>query len=190
MCRKDDRFGLSYAFDEGPNFHELIGIQSGSGLVQDEHFGVVDKRSSEAYTLAESFGKLSDGFVPLGSEARLDNHFFHTRGGRAVDARHKGKVFGDVQIRVQGVVLGQIPYFLLDVQWMIRHGKITDKGGARGLGEVPRDDLHQGAFPGAIGPQETHDLLVGNGEGYGIERFLLSVGFGEVFYLNRHRKRF
>ncbi len=179
-------FGLAYAFDEGANLYQLIGIQSGGGFVQDENFGVVEQGRSQAHALAVALGQLSNDLVAFWGQSRLRNHFFYTLGRCAVQAGHKMQILRDVEVRVQRIVFREVPYFLLDVQGVGTHFKTAHLRVPAGGRQITGQDFHQGTFTGAVGPQEAYNLAVGQVKGDGVQRFLFAVEFGEVGNADRH----
>ena len=127
---------MGQALDEGTDLDELIGVEAGGGLVQDEQFGVTDEGLRQADTLAIAFAQFADMFVPLGRETdEIYKIIYDLTIGQP---RHELKIFGDVHLLVEGIILRQIT----DRR---RHRDCTAVGFPK-----PHEDLHERRFAGSV----------------------------------------
>ena len=60
---EDDGVVAGEAVDQLADFDDLLGIEAGGGLVEDQDVGVVDDRLGEADALAVALGELADQLV-------------------------------------------------------------------------------------------------------------------------------
>ena len=67
---------LAVGADKFADFNELVRIETGGGLVQNQHFGVVDERLRDADTLFVTARQGPDFLVLLGGEAGALDDFF------------------------------------------------------------------------------------------------------------------
>jgi hypothetical protein len=60
MSAEDDGVVAGEAADQLAGFDDLLGVETGSGLVENQDLGVVDNRLRQADALAVAFGELAD----------------------------------------------------------------------------------------------------------------------------------
>src|SRR5690606_1023118 len=65
------QYGLfpSDVLDQFSDLNELVGVQTGGGLIQDQYLGVVEQGGGQAHPLPVALGELSDPFMGLGPQA-------------------------------------------------------------------------------------------------------------------------
>ncbi len=90
----------------------LIGIETCSGLVQNQYIWLVKQSLCHADTLPKPFGQLADGFVDNASEItqfdRGCDAFFLACGAHAAGVREKAEQAKGGHIRVQRPVFGEV----------------------------------------------------------------------------------
>src|SRR6187402_2013460 len=80
MGRKNDRLFLAHLPDQGSHFVFLVGIESISWLVEDQHRGIVNDRLRKAGAMTKSFRQRLDALVQNGTEkTHLDYAFDRAR---------------------------------------------------------------------------------------------------------------
>ncbi len=187
---EDDRLGPAHFLDQLPDLHDLVGVQSGRGLIEDEHLGIVDHRLGQADALAVALAKLSDALVFLGIEAAHAHHLGQALAdpaiGQALHACRETQVVEHGHVLVQWVVLRQIADVAADGLELAQHRPASDMDAARIRCEQAADHLHGGGLPGAVGTQETEHLTGPHHEADAIHRGLRAVALGEAFDADVH----
>jgi hypothetical protein len=122
----------------------------------------VQNRGREADALAEALGQLADRAVEHGLEARGRDRVVDRRLARRArqlsQPSHEVQVFRDQHLRVERVVLGEVPKAALGIAASLleRHA-VEPNGPGVGLEELG-DHPHGGGLPGAVRPEEADHL--------------------------------
>ena len=179
---EEDRLVLADLTDEGADFLELVGVEAGGGLVEDEHVGVVDERLSEADALLVALGELGDALVGFGGEACHADHLLHPVAGIGdlIDAGGEGEELADIHLHVERVLLGEVADVGADREGVVVDALSANQHVALGGGDEAGDDLHEGGFAGAVGAEEADDFAFFGGEADVVEGALLAVVFGDL----------
>src|SRR5690606_30634493 len=156
---------LSDVLDQFPDLYELVGVQAGGGLIQDQYLGIVEQGGGQAHPLPIALGELPDLFVGLGIQAGGPDDLLDPAFGDPICLGVEFQVFPDVHIQIQGVVLRQVADAPLYLPWGSFHIKTVDLCLSAVRFVVGGQNAHQGGFSGSIGPQKTHDLPLFYGEG-------------------------
>ena len=185
MGGEEHHFVAAGILDDGAYFFQLVGVETGGGLIKDEHLGVVDEGLCQAYALAVALGELADAFVALGGEANKLNHLFHTVLAvfKAIDAGREFEELTHVHVEVQGVVLRQIAYLAADFQGVVVDAVAADGGFALGWRDVASENLHEGGFAGTVGTEQTDHLTFLNSEADIVDSPLTVVDFSYIVNL-------
>jgi len=163
--------------DQRADLFELIGIKAAGGLIQDEHFGIVDHGLRQAHALAVAPAQLSDLLVLLTLKAHLTHHLLHAlaQALQLVDAPHELEVLPHVHLQVQRVVLRQVTHAPAHVHAGLAHIEPAHRGVPTGLGYVAGEHLHHGALAGAVRAEETDHLPFADLERHAVQRLLGAV---------------
>ena len=91
------------------------------------------------------------------------------------------EVFVDLHFRVEGRRFGQVADALLDFEGLFEDVEAGHVGRAGGGREEAGEDAHGGGLPGAVRPEEAHDLPFFHFEGDVVYRDSASVSLGQTF---------
>ena len=186
---EEDGFLLAEVRDEVADVDELVGVEAGSRLVEDEHQRVVHHGLGQADTLAVAFRQGTDFLVCLQAEARLVNHRLDAFVGgfafQLVHACHKLQVFAHVHVQIQRIVLGQVAHDALDGHRIVDDVVSVDARCARGGRDEAGDDFHQRRLACAVGAEQADDTFI-NRERHVIEGELFAVLLGDMVDFDGH----
>ena len=107
------------ALEQFADFDDLLGVEAGGGLVEDQDVGVVDDRLGEADALPVAFGELADQLVADVADGAAPDHFVDAPvdigGGDALQLADEGEVLGDLHFGVDRRRFRQVADALLDL---------------------------------------------------------------------------
>ena len=111
---ENDGFIFAHLADELADFQNLVGVEAGGGLVEDEHVGVVDEGLGQAHALPVALAERANLLVLLAAQAHATHQLGHA-GAQAGAAQpvHRAdefEVLVHVHIEVERVVLGQVAH--------------------------------------------------------------------------------
>ena len=156
---EDDGFFAADLFYQLPYFDNLVGVEAGGRLVEDEHFGVVDERLRQAHTLPVTLRKFSDFFVFLPLQAthvhHLTNLVFDACLFDALQPGYKIEIIQDGHLLIQRVAFGQVADAFFDLFGVFVNRKFAHTHVARSGVEVGGDGFHGGGFSGTVGSQKS-----------------------------------
>jgi hypothetical protein len=182
--RKEHRFFTPHGPNHLSNLDQLVGVEAGGWLVQDQHVGIVDKRLGQSYALAVPFRELPDFFALFRAKSHPVNHFSEAVCSgwafQAMQFSYKFQKFPHIHVQVQGVVLGQIADVPLDGLGRSLDRKPSHEGAAGGGWQIARQHFHGSGFASAVGPQKAHDLAGGYRKTDVVDGLLGSVHFTEL----------
>ena len=153
--------------DEVADFAGAAGVDAGGGFVEDEEAGAVDDGLGEADALEHAFGVAGEGAIGGVFEVdEVEEFGAAVAEGGAADAAEfavEGEGFAAGEVAVEVGVFGEEA----DVFAAVDAGGVAAEDGAGALGgaEEAEEDLHGGAFAGAVGADEAVDLAWGDFEG-------------------------
>jgi len=131
----------------------------------------------QADALAVAFRQGPDFLVRLDAEPCLLNHRLDAFvGGFAFQLVHAGdelKVFADVHVEVERVVLRQVAHDAFHGHGVVHDVMAFHTHRARGGRDEAGDDLHQRRLAGAVGAEQSDDTFI-NGERDVVEGELLA----------------
>ena len=172
---------------------EMVGIETGGGLVKDEHLRVVHHGLGEADALAVAFRQGTDFLVCLKAESCLVNHCLNALVGgfafQLVDACHKLKVFAHIHVKIQRVVFRQVAHDTLHCHRVVHDVVSFDAHRTRSGRDEAGDDLHQRRLACAVGAEQSDDTFI-NRERDVIEGELLAVALGDMVDFDGHLRWF
>ena len=156
--------------DQLADLDDLVGIEAGGGLVEDEDPGVVQHGLGEARALPEALGQLVDAPVHHAGEAALLDDPLQAlapaRAGEATGIGDEVEVLPDGQVGVQGRVLRQVADALLDGKRRLEHVVAVHPRRSPGGEQVAGEDLHDRGLAGPVGAEKADDLPRSDGEGH------------------------
>src|SRR5882762_1369258 len=92
------------ALDQLARFIDLLGVEAGGGLVENQHVGIVDDGLRKAYTLAIAFGELAEQLVFYVGDGAAVANVLDALGqlgfGEAFQAADKLQIFGGAHFRI------------------------------------------------------------------------------------------
>jgi hypothetical protein len=149
-------------FDQLPRLDDLLGVETGRGLVENQHVGVVYERLGEADALPVASRQLRA--LPVGhvGDARAIHHALDALAPfarrHALDLRHERQVFSNRHVGVQWRRLRQIAGATFGFDRLVEDVEAGHDGLAFGGRHVARQDAHGRRLSGAVRPQEAEDL--------------------------------
>ena len=166
---------------------DLLRIESGGRLVEDQELGFVDERLREAHPLAIAAAELPDDVLPgLPERAALDRAG-HGRPDPAFrdspEARRELEEGGDLHFRVERRVFRQVSDPPPDLEGRLRDVQATDQHPPLARRHEAGDDPHGGGLPGAVRPQEAEDLALRDAEAEVRYRERLPIALGDAVHL-------
>ncbi len=181
---EDDRLLLAQALDELADLDDLVGVQPGGGLVQDEDLGVVDDGLGQAGALPEALGQGVDAAVHHRLQAALPDDLADALGllaaRQAPGVGDEVQVLHHVQVRVQRGVLGQVADRTLDGQRIGEHVAAVERRGAVAGVHEAGEDLHDRRLAGPVGPQQADHLPRLDGEAHSLDRLQGAVTLAQI----------
>ena len=110
--------------------------------------------------------------------------------GEAFELGDELEVPAHRQLRVERRGLGQVADLLLRLEGRLEDIEAADLRLARGRRHEASEDLHRGRLAGAVGPQKTDDLALGDAEAERVDRDAVAVALGEVADFDHRHDRF
>ena len=121
---ENDGVVAGQALDQVPRLVDLLGVETGGGLVEDQHIRIVNDRLRQAYALAIAFGKFTQQFVlHIRNGAALANVIDplpQLRAGKPFKLADERQVFGGFHLRVERRGFGKISNALLDFERLLQ----------------------------------------------------------------------
>ena len=170
--------------DELADLDDLCRVQADRRLVQNDEPGTAQQCLCNAHPLLVALGKAADepgqnGFQPgtAGSPAHLLLPFrlFHT-----LQLGGKGQVLLHRHFRVKGRLFGQIAHTGLGGIGLLGQRVPCHRHLPTGGREIAGEDVHNGGFARAVGPQQTTDLAICHGKRDIVHGKMIAVLFGEM----------
>src|SRR4029077_9696411 len=100
------------ALDEFAGFVDLLGVEAGGRLVENEHVGIVDDGLGETDTLAITLGELAEELVfDVGNSAALADVFdsiAQLAAEQSLEVADELEIFGGAHFRIERRGLGQV----------------------------------------------------------------------------------
>src|SRR6185295_9136289 len=171
-------------------FDDLLGVQAGGGLVEDEDVGVVNERLRQADTLPIAFRELRAEPVGHVVDARLLHDELDALApvGRrdALDLRDERQVLDDAHVGIERRRLRKVagPPFGLDR--LVEDVEPCDNRFSFGRRHVAGEDAHGRRLPGAVRAEEAEDFAALDPEADVVDRGDAAIAFREVLNLD-HR---
>ena len=192
MAGQDNGFVLSQLLDQFPDLRNLPGIQSHSGLVQNDDVRVPQNGLGNAHTLPVSLGQVADQPVFHIGNLSQGHHplQFPPDLSDALRPGHKTQIFLRRPVHVQRRKLRQIPQMLLGGHGVLKNIHAVNPDPAGGSGKAAGQNVHGCGFSRAVGAQKAIDLSFRDGKGQIIQRQMTSVSFGQMRYFNQGNASF
>ena len=134
---------------------------------------------------------MHDQPVRYAGDIRLLHDLLHLCGapviGHSLRLCNKGEVFLRSHIGIEGRYLGKIPDPLFGLFGLLKDVIAVDCHTARGGGQASGHDVHRWCLAGSVGPEQSVDPAVFDGEGQIADRRVRAVFFCQVLYFDQGR---
>ena len=162
MGAENHRVLAAQFLDQATRFDDLLRVEAGCRLVEDQHVRVVEQGLGEADSLPVALRELC---------ALAVGHVRYTRPlhgrlypGRAIGSRDafdpgaEHQVIAHGHVRVERRRLGQVAGAALGLDGLLDHVVAGDEGFAVGRRHIAGDDPHRRRLAGAVGAEEAQNL--------------------------------
>ena len=164
---------------------DLLGVEAGGGLVENQDVRIVNDGLCEANALPVAFGQFAEKLVSDVGDGTAFRDVIDTLlqlgAGEAFQLADKFEVLGGFHLRIDGRRLGKIANPLLHLERLIEDVEAGDLcGSCRGRHEAGQH-AHRRGLARSVGAEESYDLAFGD-----LKRDLVDSGgacvpFGKVF---------
>jgi hypothetical protein len=170
--------------DQVADLDDLIGVESGGGLVENEDRGRMKHGLGEAGALAITFGEGADLLVETLGDSAVGSDLIdgpaEGRAGEATNLPHVAEVVDDAHIQVQWRMFGEVAQAGACQEGVLQDIETIDAGGAGGGGDVAGEDLHGGGLARAIGAQKANNFAWLDREADPTEGLTGSIGLFQI----------
>ena len=174
--------------DQLAGLDDLLRVEAGRRLVEDEHLGVVEQRLREADALPVALRELAALAVRHVGDPRALHHRGHARlalGPRhALDARAEVEILAHAHVGVERRRLGQIAGAALGLDRLLDEIEAGHDGGALGGRHVAGEHAHGRGLAGAVRAEKAEDLAAFDREADVVDGGEGAVPLGEVLDLD------
>ncbi|HEY6508301.1 MAG TPA: hypothetical protein VIY56_09830 [Vicinamibacterales bacterium] len=185
---QNDRVVSAKLLDQLAGLVDLLRVEAGRRLVEDEHLGVVEQRLREADALPVALRELAALAVRHVGHPRALHHRGHARlafGPRhALDARAEVEIFAHAHVGVERRRLGQIAGAALGLDRFLGEIEAGHDGGALGGRHVAGEHAHGRGLAGAVRAEEAEDFAAFDREADVADGGKGAVPLGEVLDLD------
>ncbi len=187
---QDDRViaGRGELLDELARLDDLLRVEAGGRLVENQHVGVVNQRLREADALLVALRQLAALAIRHVGDARALHHGLDAL--RAVSRRHafdlrdERQVFHDAHVGIERRRFRQIAGAALGFDRLVEHVEAGDDGFAVRGRHVAGQDPHRRRLTGAVGAEKSEDFAALDAEADVVDGGDAAVAFGEVLDLD------
>ncbi len=162
MRRKQHRAFLADLADQLAHFHNLTRVETNRRLVEDQHFGAMQKRLSESHALTHPFGKIAD--ISIGAVKQADHlqRFIHAliHVGDVAQLAHELQIIEHDHIGIQRNCFGQIAHALANLKRLFHHIVSRDNRFAIGWRHIARENTHGRCLARAVRTEKADDLAL------------------------------
>ena len=164
------------------DFNELVRVETGGGLVEDEDLGVVDEGLRDADTLFEAARQRPDFLVLFRRESGAFHDLIHAFPFlfQLEDSGNKLQELTHIHVVVERVGLGEVADNLMQFLGIFPDVETADSDIALRGRDQSGDDLHHGGLAGAVRPQKTDNLSFFRFKTDLVEGVLLPKNLGDV----------
>ena len=179
--------------DELPRLDDLLGIEAGGRLVEDEHLGIVQDGLRESDALPIAFRELSAVAVRHVVDARAAHRFLDAvlplarRHPLGLDARDELQILAHRHLGIERRRFRQIAGAALGLDRLVEHVESGDDRLAFRRRHVAGQNAHGRRLAGAVRAEEAEDFSPLDAEVQIVDRGDAAVAFGEVLNLNQRR---
>ncbi len=175
---------LPQVADQVAHGADLVRVEADGRLVEDEERRVVHHGVGQADALAEPLRERADDLAAHVLEVAEPLHVVdavaHGARGDALEPGAEAEELVDPHVGVERDVLRHVADVAADVERIGHDVEARDVDAPVGGGQVAGEDLHRGALPGAVRPEEAHDLPLGHLERDVLNRLESCVRLGEI----------
>jgi hypothetical protein len=169
--------------DLEPHLHAQFRVEVRERLVEEERRGLADDRAPHRHPLPLPAGELPrlavEKLAELEDPRRMRDARLDVGAGHAADLEPVGHVVAHVHVRIERVVLehhGDVPVLRLDVV----HDAAADADLPRGDLLQARDHPQQRRLAAARGPDDDHELAVGDLQIHAVHDLCLPEGLAHA----------
>ena len=173
---------LSQFPDQIPDLDDLLGVQTHTGLIQNQHLRRSQQRLGQAHPLAVTLGQVLDQTASHVRNLSHVHNLLHLliplRLGHFFQFRRKPQILLHCHIHIQRRQFRQITDALFSLLRFLLH--VVTIYGHRALtgGQIAGDNIHSGGLPGAVGPQKSIDLPLLHLEGQMVHGGVIPIPLG------------
>jgi len=188
VAGKQDGFGLSQFADQLSDLHDLVGIESTGGLIEDQDFGIMKDGLRQAHPLFVTLGESPDALIEHSFQTAVVDHIVQplkiAAFGHLSEGGDVGQKLHHAHFRVEGIMLR----------------KVSDPGaGGNGIGkntlsvqldgsllglQKAHHHSHSGGFSGSVGTQKADNFARVDGETDLVHGPDVSKAAAQRFYLD------
>ena len=161
---EQDGLALAQLADGLADLVNLVGVQAGGRLVEDQHVRLVQQHLGHAHPLAITARQLADGLADDAAQGAKFNHRLDPlalpRGRQAAGVGKELEQAAGRHVGIQRAVFRQVAEFRRAGQAVGGHVVSGDPCHTGGGGKIARQKLHRGALAGAVGAQKGHHFAL------------------------------
>ena len=166
--REQDGVAFAEVFDQLADLPDLVRVEADGRFVEDEQVGVVQEGIGQAHALAVAFGQRADQFpLHIAQSAEFLHGIDALAVGAAPDAFERGPVFEvflHAHLRVKRDVFRHVTDAGTHLARLAGHVETGHAGPPAGGRQVTGQDPHGRALARAVGPEETDNFPLLDGE--------------------------
>ena len=186
---QDDGVVAGEAADELARFDDLLGVEAGGRLVENQDIGVMQDGLRQTHALPVALGELADELVLDVANGAAVAHFVDAlgrrrrwRGPSAVPTKVRYSLTSMSGIERRG--FGKIADAFLHFEGLLEDIETGHVRLARGGGQEAGEDAHSGSLSGPVGSEKANNLAFFHLEGDVIDGDGTSVSLRQTFDFN------
>ncbi len=187
MCGEDYGPVAGHRFHQLAYLVDLFGVQTGGGLIQNQHRRIVDQGLSQGYPLLVPPGKLRDSLFGDRSKSAELHGSVHLLGqlffGNSLHRADEPDIVIHLHIGIYHGVFRHIPDPPLHIQRPVQQAVSVHPGVSVRGREISGDDPHGGGFSCAVGAQKPQNLPLLDLKADVPYRGGLAVHLGDFIYI-------
>ena len=185
VAGQDDRVRLAQLPNEVADLDDLRGVQPHGGLIQNDELRAAQQRLRNAHPLTVALGQAADDpgqhFFQPGAAGSFQHLFFAlSLLFDALQFRCKIQIFLHGHLRVKRRLLGQVAHTGLGLLGFFRQAEARHLHLTLGGCQIAGEDIHNGGFARAVGPQQAVDLAVRHRKREILHSRAAAVGLAQV----------
>ena len=130
MGAENDGVVAGQPLDQVAGFINLLGIEAGGGLIEDQHIRVVNNGLRQPHSLAIAFGEFAQQLVfhirHKAAVAHIVDALFQFRAGQALQLAHEAQIFDRLHFKIERRGFGQISDSLFYLEGLLENIESRD----------------------------------------------------------------